>query len=286
MKNILITGSNSYIGKSFKRWMEINDEFNYQVETISLKNDEWEHEDFSKYDTILHLAAIVHSPSTTACTYYKVNRDLTIEVAKKAKKQGVSHFIFFSTLSVYGLTSGKINRTTPINPVNDYGKSKFEAEKKISELESHDFKITIIRPPLVYGLNSPGNFSKLLQLFRWLPIFPKVENKRSMIFIETLSEFLYQVIRYQITGIFIPQNKEYVSILETYCNYKKIRKEVYFLIPLPTVSAIFKNNTIIEKVFGNLTVEKEMSDIAFDYQFMSFGDTLYRSIKEQDINGK
>ena len=192
MKKILITGKNSYIGMSFKNWLEQNYSNEYEVESISLRNNLWKDKDFSRFDVVYHTAGVVHIKENKKNRelYYKVNRDLTFEVAKKAKKEGVKQFIFLSSMSVYGLITGVIDENTPLSPNTSYGKSKFEAERLLLTLEDNNFKVAILRPPMVYGKGCKGNYPKLAKLAKVLPVFPDIQNKRSMIYIDYLNEFV------------------------------------------------------------------------------------------------
>lgn len=152
MKKILIAGAGSYIGVSFKNYMNQykND---YIVDTLDLKSKSWRKKNFSDYDVIFHVAGIAHIKETKENTelYYKVNKDLTIEVAKKAKKDKVKQFIFLSSMSVYGLEVGTITSETLPNPNTNYGKSKLMAEEALNKLSDDSFKVVILRPPMVYG---------------------------------------------------------------------------------------------------------------------------------------
>lgn len=167
---------------------------------------------FSAYNVVCHVAGIAHQKETAenADLYYKVNRDLALDVAEKAKKAGVGQFIFFSSVSVYGLDEGIIDEDTPLKPKTHYGKSKLEAEILLKNLEDDKFKVVIIRPPMVYGKNCKGNFQKLINLVRLVPIFPKSENRRSMIYIDNLSNYIKLCIDKSQRGVFHPQNREYV----------------------------------------------------------------------------
>src|SRR5699024_4692226 len=124
---------------------------NFIIDELDARNEKWKEYDFSSYDTILHLAGIAHIKETkkNKYLYYEINRDLAISIAKKSKSEGVRHFIFMSTMSVYGLTEGIINNKTPTNPTNAYGDSKLQAENKIKKLADNEFIISIIRPPMV-----------------------------------------------------------------------------------------------------------------------------------------
>ena len=113
MKKILITGANSYIGVSFENYMkQWADE--YSVDTVDMIDGTWREKDFGGYDAVFQVAGIAHKKETKENfeLYYKVNRDLAIETAKKAKKDGVKQFIFLSSMSVYGMDTGVITNET------------------------------------------------------------------------------------------------------------------------------------------------------------------------------
>lgn len=212
MKNILITGADSYIGTSFENYMaDWADD--YSVETVDMIDGSWRQKDFSKYDAVVHVAGIAHRKETAvnADLYYKVNRDLAVEVAKKAKSDGVRQFVFLSSMSVYGTDEGEITPDTAPNPKSNYGKSKLQAEEALKELQSDEFLIVVLRPPMVYGKNCRGNFQLMLSLVRKSPIFPAVDNKRSMISIKNLCAFIRMIVDSQESGLFFPQNREYVN---------------------------------------------------------------------------
>lgn len=176
MKRVLITGQNSYVGTSFKRWIDEKYSDEMQIDLVGVKNGEWKKKSFHNYDTVLHVAGIVHNPSATASEYKKINTDLTVEIAMKAKRENVRQFIFLSTMSVYGKSTGTINTNTELKPSNHYGMSKLEAQKKIKKLEEPDFKILILRPPMIYGENCPGNYAKLSRMIKKIPFFIVTEN--------------------------------------------------------------------------------------------------------------
>ena len=231
MKRILITGKDSYIGTSFEKWVSRWPE-KYEVATVDTINNEWKDMDFSFFDVILHVAAIVHKKEKKemAALYEKVNSKLPIEIAQKAKADGVKQFVFMSTMSVYGLDSGCIDKETPLIAKTLYGKSKLEAERNLRKIANDNFKVAIIRPPMVYGKNSKGNYQRLSKLVKKLPFFPELHNQRSMIFIFNLCEFIRLIIENKENKIFHPQNDDYVDTVElvetmTQCN----KKNIYFI---------------------------------------------------------
>lgn len=162
MKNILITGANSYIGTSFERWLSQWPE-NYKVDTLDMTLTDWEKHSFKGYDVIFHVAGIAHQKETedNKSLYYKVNRDLAISVANKAKAEGVGHFIILSSMSVYGVSTGIITEETQPSPVTYYGDSKLQADEQIYSLNQSSFKVSIVRPPMVYGNGCKGNYNQL-----------------------------------------------------------------------------------------------------------------------------
>ncbi|RCW47889.1 NAD-dependent epimerase/dehydratase family protein [Paenibacillus prosopidis] len=288
MINILITGESSYVGLNFTRWLSQWPD-KYKIETISLRNNEWQLKDFSRYDVLLNVTAIVHKKEEIKLEelYKKVNRDIAVEVANKAKSEGVKQLIFMSSLSVYGL-EGEIDRevniteNTPCNPITLYGKSKLEAEYELNKLNDNLFKVVIVRAPMIYGPNCPGNYAKLRKLALTLPVFPNIFNKRSMIYIDNLSEFFKLAIENQVAGIFFPQNNDYVNTTElvqliSRFNSKKIHlsKCIAIFIKLFGVKV-----SVFNKMFGSLTIAKHLStDKQLDYCVAD----LHQSIENSEI---
>ena len=215
MKKVLITGANSYIGTSFEKYVKENN-IDFEMDTLDLLDPTWEEFDFSGYDTIFHVAGIAHfsKDESKKELYYKVNTELTDRVAKIAKQAGVSQFIFMSSIIVYGDSkSGErvITKQTKPTPSDFYGDSKWQAEQKLNKLSDNTFKVVIIRPPMIYGKGSKGNYPKLSRLAQSISIFPKISNSRSMLHIDNLCEFIKQAIERRIKGTYFPQNAEYVT---------------------------------------------------------------------------
>lgn len=283
MKKILITGQNSYIGTHVKNWL---DNEKYDVRELDVKTDEWREENFSEYEVILHVAGIAHVSTNKKLEdlYYKVNRDLAVEVAKKAKQEKVKQFIFMSSMIIYGddtiLGQRKlIDKDTVPQPKNFYGNSKLEAEKEIKKLENEDFKTTIIRTPMVYGPNCKGNFQKLKKIARLSPIFPDIENDRSMIYIDNLCEFIKHAIDAEKYGIFYPQNKEYISTKQIIqIMAENMNKKIYFIkLFNPILKLMSKKINLINKVFGTKIYAKELSG-EFDYIVVDNEESIRRSV--------
>lgn len=283
-KRILITGKGSYIGVNFKNWLAQWPE-KYEVEEVSVRGEEWKNKDFSKFDCVLHVAGIAHVSTDPKMEeqYYKVNRDLTVKVAEYAKSNGVKQFIFMSSIIVYGDSSnGKkvIDRNTIPKPSNFYGNSKLQAEDGLKHLENVKFKIAVIRPPMIYGKDSKGNYPKLVKAAKILPIFPDFDNERSMLHIDNLSEFLKLMVENEERGLFFPQNLEYVKTSEMVkviaeVHNKKIRLLKAFN---PVLRLMIGKVSILNKVFGNLTYKQSISECKSKYQIRDLKSSIKKSI--------
>ena len=282
MKKILITGANSYIGSSFENYLNKNYNSSYQIDTLDMINESWKNFDFSSYDVIYHVAGIAHIKETkdNKDLYYKVNKDLAIEVAKKAKQENVKQFIFLSSMSVYGIEKGFITKDTTLNPKSNYAKSKLQAEEVLKSLQTKDFKICIIRPPMVYGKDCKGNFQSLIKFAKKLPIFPKVKNNRSMIYIDNLSEFVKLLIDNSEEGLFCPQNNEYsntsylVKLIGQSMN-KKVRLFIGLGWLIKLSSLVIKKLT---KAFGSLYYDMKLSEYKQNYALSSLEESIKESV--------
>ena len=278
MKKILITGKDSYIGESVEKWL-MREPGKYKVFTIDMKDSSWKAIDFAQFDSVFHVAGIAHIKESTVdpCLYYKVNRDLAYQTAQKAKEDGVEQFIFLSSMSVYGIETGVINMQTQVNPNSFYGKSKIEAEEIINMLKDNSFSVATVRPPMVYGKGCRGNYPRLAKLAKKTPIFPMVCNKRSMIYIDNLSQFIKNLIDNRSGGLFFPQNAEYVNtsnmvklIAEVHGKKMMMTKMLNPLIKLLNVSPV-------NKVFGDLVYDMSMSDHLTNYSIIDFKDSIVKT---------
>ncbi|SEM31573.1 UDP-glucose 4-epimerase [Ligilactobacillus sp. WC1T17] len=255
---VLITGKNSFVGKNLKNYLE---KYGYEADLIGVRDDAWKKADFSMYDVIYHVAAIVHKGNKVdEDTYYRVNTNLTIELAKKAKNQGVRHFIFISTMNVYGLTisNDSIDLDTPVNPLSPYGKSKFLAEEKLRKLQDANFMITFVRPPMIYGEDAPGNLGKLIRLVSKVHIFPAYSNERSAINIEGLCQVAKYILDDNVTGVVLCQDNEYMctyKVIKKYCDERKIKVH-YTRIFNQIIKLLVGKITVFSKVFGDLKYGK------------------------------
>lgn len=287
MKKILITGSDSFVGTSFERYVNRCCPDLFKTDVLDMRDPNWEKYDFSGYDCVFHVAGIAHSDngkisSDKKSLYYSVNTDLTLKTARKSKAEGVKQFIFMSSAIVYGESSkiGKakiITEKTPINPANCYGDSKLQAEIGLRQMSCESFNVVILRPPMIYGKGCKGNYKALVKLANSLPVFPYVSNLRSMIYIDNLCEFICLMITNDESGTFYPQNSTYSNTSEMVQLIAEVHGRKLFLVKgftwfLKLLSYVVG---IVDKAFGSLAYDMKISEYKSDYRVVSdFKETI------------
>ena len=280
--NILITGAGSYVGTQVENWLKKDGQF--QVDAVDTFGENWKKADFSQYEVVYHVAGIAHVNADPKMEplYYQVNRDLTIEIARHAKEAGVKQFIFMSSMIVFhesqSLKTEILTKDTQPNPNGFYGDSKLQAENGLKELECDTFKVCILRPPMIYGPNSKGNFPRLAKLATKTPFFPAWHNKRSMLFIDNLSEFVKQAILRQLSGTFYPQNRELADTVEIIRFFAKETGHKVWVTKLLNPFVWLGSFVLqpINKMFATYHYDPVMSVMDFDYQVVSFEESLQR----------
>ena len=290
MKKVLITGAGSYVGESVRKYI-LSTSTDCEIDAVDTMGDNWKKGDYSQYDVVYHVAGIAHvnaDPKMEAL-YYKVNRDLTIEVARAAKAAGVKQFIFMSSQIVFhesqSLKSEVLTAETKENPNGFYGDSKLQAELGIKPLEDENFKVCILRPCMIYGPNAKGNFPRLAKLATKVPLFPCWHNKRSMLYIDNLAEFVKQAIVRELSGTFYPQNRELADTVEIIRYFAKASGHKVWITRLLNPFVWLGSFVLqpINKMFATYYYAPEMSRMNFDYQLVSFEESLKRvaeSLKE------
>lgn len=261
MKKLLITGSNGFVGSYFIH--KYKDK--YDIKTFSFLKDDINALDCSDVDVVFHLSALVHQMGGASKEEYeKVNVTQTLELAKKAKKSGVKHFIFMSTVKVYGEeTDDKYSENSICAPEDEYGKSKLKAEQELLKLENESFKVSIIRTPIVYGYGVKANIKSLMNLVNKMPILPfgNIQNKRSMVYIGNLCHLVDVVIEQQKAGIFLASDDEPLSttrLIELIA--KNLGKKVY-LVKIPFFETLLKllKPSFYKRLYGSLKVDNSIT---------------------------
>lgn len=267
MKRVRITGSGSYIGNAILNRMQAQPEA-YEAACIDMLTDDWKTQSFAGVDTVIHVAGLVHQKETSqnAAAYMQVNCTLALDVARKAKDEGVKQFIYFSTMSVYGMDTGVITKATQPQPTTQYGKSKLAAEAGLQALADERFRVCILRPPMVYGEGCRGNYQLLKKIITKFHVLPRVQNERSMIHIDNLVGFVCMAVEKQIDGICFPQNRYYVHTIDL---SKEIaascHTKVYFSYVLGWATVLLRPVVgKLRKGFGTL-IYQDTEDFDFTY---------------------
>ena len=297
VKKVLITGAGSYIGESFSTYTS-NNYPALEVNSIDMLDGSWKKADFSSFDIVYHVAGIAHADVGNVSEeikekYYKVNTDLAVEVCKKAKAEGVKEFVFMSSMIVYGDSApyGKkkiINKETKPQPANFYGDSKLQADVAVRDLADEKFKVSVLRPPMIYGRGSKGNYPTLAKLAKKLPVFPDVDNERSMLHIDNLCEFLCQIMLVKEVKenavVLIPQNAEWTKTSEMVREIADVGGKSIKLLKVLNLAVWLgskvpgKIGGLVNKAFGNSCYAQSMSVYeGIDYQKVDLKESIRRT---------
>lgn len=217
-------------------------------------------------DAVIHLAAKAHLQGETVAEYNRVNRDATLNLARMANAAGVKRFIFLSSIGVNGITSTKpFNTTDEPAPVEDYGLSKFEAEAGLWKIAlDTGMDVVVIRPPLVYGPNAPGNFGKLLTLTQKNLLLPlgSVFNKRSLVGLDNLVDLIVTCIAHPkaVNQTFLVSDDHDLSTTELLSMMTSAAGKKLRLIPIPVIwlrfaAKLIGKQDVINRLCGNLQVD-------------------------------
>ncbi|MBR1634147.1 MAG: sugar transferase [Lachnospiraceae bacterium] len=297
-KRILITGAGSYVGESFEKYAGKHYMDCFAIDTINMMDDAWRDYDFSYYDTVFHVAGIAHVDTerlseTERKRYYEVNTDLAVRTAQRAKENGVSQFIFMSSLTIYGESDlyGRkvIDEYTMPAPSGIYADSKWRADQKTRELADESFHVAVIRAPMIYGKGAKGNFFVLVKMAKWIPVFPQHGNCRSVLYIENLCEFICLLTLSGEGGIYFPQNRQYVLVSKLMQEAGKVSGNhmhmVKLLEPAVFMAGIMPGEVgkMVRKAFGNICYDGKLSRYeGLEYQIVDFETSMKRTVGQDD----
>lgn len=297
IKKVLITGAGSYIGEYFKEYAKEKYPA-LEISTLDMLDPDWRECDFSEYDIVYHVAGIAHADvgnvdDKTKEKYYSVNTDLAVEVCAKAKSEGVKEFVFMSSMIVYGDSApyGKskiVDEFTVPSPANFYGDSKLQADVAVRDFADDSYKVLVIRPPMIYGKGSKGNYPTLAKLAKKLPVFPDVDNERSMLHIDNLCEFLCQIMLIKKIKrnavVLVPQNYEWTKTSEMVKEIAEVTgKSIKTLGVMKPAVAIGgkvpgKIGGLVNKAFGNSCYSRSMSVYpGINYQNTSLAESIQKT---------
>ncbi|TAG47661.1 MAG: NAD-dependent epimerase/dehydratase family protein [Betaproteobacteria bacterium] len=168
------------------RWQQVG---NYADIDVA----EWT-ERFLGASTVIHAAARVHRRRAQGDdeAMLRDNMQLTARAARAAAAARVRRFVFLSSAAVYGDAGNDapFDEHSALNPQSAYARSKFAAEAVLREIANESsMQIVILRPPVVYGVNAPGNLSRLARaVLRGVPLpFARVDNQRSIVAVDTVA---------------------------------------------------------------------------------------------------
>jgi UDP-glucose 4-epimerase len=258
---LLVTGTSGFVGSYFINKYKDN----HEIKTFSFRKDDIATLDCGNVDVFFHLSALVHQMGGASSEEYeRVNVTQTLELARKAKESGVKQFIFMSTVKVYGEeTESKYTEDSTCNPEDEYGKSKLKAELELQKLEDDNFKVSIIRTPIVYGYGVKANIKSLVNLVNKVPVLPfgRIDNKRSMVYIGNLCHLVDVAIEQQKSGVFLVSDNESLStskLIELIA--KNLDKKMY-LVKIPFFGTLLKilKPSFHKRLYGNLEVDNTIT---------------------------
>lgn len=290
----MLVGIGGYIGGKFTDYIK-NNYPDWVVDSVDSMNGIWKGADFHGYDAVYNVSGLAHANARQGSEeqYYAVNGQLPIDVATKAKAEGVLLFVQMSSMVVYGDMSGLGKEkmiyadTVPAEPTI-YGKSKMMAERGLQELVDDKFQVAIMRPPLIYSENARDNFPRLVNFAKKMPLFPKLENRQSMVYVDNLCELIHLIIENNKGGIYYPQQ-------ECYIETSKIVRDIANAVgnhmwqtrifnPILRFFSKFDKFAFIHKAFGSITYDMEISN-HFDgkYRVVSYEESIQRIAKAHMI---
>jgi len=257
MTKIILTGARGFIGSYFQKQYPQK----YSIHSFSFVKDDIETLHVKNVEIVIHLSALVHQMGgANDEAYERVNVDQTLQLAHKAKKNGVKQFIFMSTVKVYGEESDvAYTEISPCHPEDAYGRSKLKAEQELQVLADEDFTVSIIRTPIVYGKGVKANMQNLMKLIDAMPLLPLggIDNKRSFVYIGNLCSLLDALIMQRKAGVFLAGDDEPLSTTELIQELAKAKKKKLFLIRLPLFAMLLKwvKPSFYKRLFESLTVD-------------------------------
>lgn len=261
MKRILLTGANGFVGGYFlENYSKV-----FKIKKFSFLNDNFDNLNLKDVDTVVHCSALVHQMNGASKEqYYDVNVNQTAQLAKKARDSGVKQFIFLSTVKVYGEESDiSYIESSPTNPMDNYSRSKVEAENHLTSIENDKFQIAIVRSPLIYGHGVKANFLSLVSLIKKISILPlkNIKNKRSMVFVGNICFILHQIISLEKRGIFIATDNKPLSTTELVELISKCLNKKMFLIDIVFFKSLLKivKPMYYQRLFGSLYFDNSLT---------------------------
>lgn len=266
-EKLLLTGSSGFVGS---RWLK-RSQLRTVARPVFLRRQSVESIDWTDVGTVVHLAGIAHRMGQpSGPIYYEVNRDLSYALALAAKNNGVRQFVFVSTVKVFGDKVEFIDETTVPEPADDYGRSKREAEQRLSELSDDRFGVSTVRPPLIYGPDVKGNLLRIMKLLNsGCPVpFKGIHNRRSMVHVDNLIALLDTIIQQKAIGTFHAGDDRPLSTSELVeLIYGALgRSPRWFKLPSPFVGLLRRAvPSAAERLFGSYVLDTRQTNSKLDF---------------------
>lgn len=286
--NVLIVGKNSYVGQTTAAYFAKKNPAP-RVDAISVREDDWRRQDFSGYDAVIFTAALVHRPDITdPALYEKINTILPYEFACHVKAQGVRHFVYLSTVSVYQArrTIPKacvIDNATPLNPDSVYGQSKLAAERRLAELDGDGFHVSVIRSTYVYGKDCRGNhIASQCRMTKLLPFIPKAfpDVAMAMVYCDNLAELCWLIVNSHCSGTYMAQDQSPLStyrIMRIIAETKSIKR---IHIPCSWLFRLFSWVGLMRRIYGGVVYAEELARCPLgEYRLISPEEGIRRAIQ-------
>lgn len=231
----------------------------------------------AEIDVVIHCAALAHRPSRHD-EFNCINTEATLKLARQAVDAGVQRFIFISSIGVNGCRSQDkaFRHDDVVNPWEDYSVSKYVAEQALQHLASETgLEVVIIRPPLVYGPNAPGNFGKLLNAINRGLVLPlgSINNRRSFVALDNLVDLILICSRHPLASnqIFLVCDDHDISTTEFLKEMALVAGKPSRLLPIPVswlrlLGKLTGKEAVIERLCDNLQVDITFTKERLDWQ--------------------
>lgn len=282
MKNVLITGK-AGLSSTVKEYLLSG---GINAECLDVFGDNWKEENFSGYDTIVHVAGVVPGTNTKTDDFYSVNTKKTADIAKKAKADGIRHFVFLSSMAVYGVSQkmneqdGTVDADTPCKPDSDYGKSKLLAENELRKYEDNDFSVALIRVPSIYGEGKTDYIDQYRYLADKLPFIPVCFTglKKSVICVENLCELIRLIVENNTFGIVCPDDGPFSAVDFCSAIYPQKRKSI---LAGKIIEFFLRKNDRIVDYYGAVCYSPKASNIfGGEYRKTSLPEGVRKSYEQ------
>ncbi len=285
---VLITGATGFVGKAVcfgahdagydviaavRECTQVFSEKIKQLKIVDLSQEiDWENA-LQGTGVVIHIAARAHVMNDIAIDalteFRKVNTLATLCLARQAAEAGVRRFVFISSIGVNGNNNiHPFTASDSPNPQEPYAVSKYEAEEELLALaKTTKMEVVIIRPPLVYGINAPGNFGSLMKwMNKGVPLpFGAVHNQRSLVALDNLVSFIIHCADYKKTPqaanqVFLISDGEDVSTTELLQKVAKAFGKKSLLLPVPVslmilAAKLLGRGDVANRLFGSLQVD-------------------------------